>query len=300
VSILKLGTAGRVVRAAALIACLLGLSAGLTAAPILVGITANSQIVQIDPLTGVGTAAATLNGDYNPLGIAWNGSSLYVYGQNAGDLRQVTNLATGATSLVATPLASLPATGGFIPTKGDLTYYGGNFYIGSTALADGSFDPSFGSFFSVADAPGYAAAQVDSGAFPKVGGLAFNGAGVLYGLDQFGNTLYTISSSTGNVTSSVSLTGPGLNPNDTVGGLIFGSDGVLYAAISANGVSSEWFAINPGTGAVTDIGSIGNYDIVGLALLGAPPTPIPEPGSFALIGTGAFAFFVLRRRRVNR
>lgn len=299
-SILRAGRRWTATSAVTGIACLLGLSTCLTAAPILVGITADSQLVQIDPLTGAGSAYSTLDGNYNPLGIAWDGTSLYLYGQNNGDLRQVTDLATGATSQVATPLASLAATGGFVPTKGDLTYFDGNFYIGSTALADGSFDPSFGSLFSVADAAGYASAQVDSGSFPKVGGLAFGSGGAFYGLDQFGNTLFTLNAAQG--TATVSTVTTGFDPSvDTVGGLVFGPNGTLYAAISADGVTSEWFSINPTTGVATDIGSIGSYDIVGLALLGSPVVnPVPEPASFVFFGTGALVLLVLRRRQIKR
>jgi len=286
-------------RAVSSIAVWLGLSAGLSATPIIVGITADSQLVQINQATGVGSALVTLDGSYNPLGIASNGTSLFLYGQNNGDLRQVTSFTTGATSQLGTPLAGVPSTLGFVPTKGDLTYHAGNFYIGSSAAADGSFSAN-GSLFSVVNAPGYAASQLDTGAFPKVGGLAFSSGGVFYGVDQFGNTLYTLNAATGTATSSTALTGAGLDPTvDTVGGLIFGTNGTLYAAVSPDGINSEWFSINTATGAATDLGSIGGYDIVGLALVNIPVVnPIPEPASFVLIATGACALW-LRRKRLN-
>ena len=298
-SLIRAGGLRTTLRAAASIACWLGLSASLLATPVIMGVTADGQLVQINPLTGAASGAVSLDGDYNPLGIAWDGSSLFLFGQNNGDLRQVTNLTTGTTSEVATPLAGLPSTGGFVPTKGDLSYFEGNFFVASTALADGSFDPTYGSLFSVADAPGYAAAQVDSGTFPKVDGMAFGPGGVFYGLDQFGNTLFTLNATTGTSTASTPLSG--FDPSvDTVGGLVFGSDGTLYAAISTDGVTSEWFSINPKTGVATEIGSMGNYDIVGLALLGTPVvSQVPEPASVVLIGTGALALLVLRRRRLK-
>jgi hypothetical protein len=81
---------------------------------------------------------------------------------------------------------------------------------------------------------------------------------------------------------------------------VFGSDGTLYAAISADGVTSEWFSINPTTGVATGIGSMGSYDIVGLALLGTPVvSQVPEPDSFALMGTGALVLLVLLLRRLK-
>jgi hypothetical protein len=132
-----------------------------------------------------------------------------------------------------------------------------------------------------------------------VGGLAFGPGGVFYGLDQFGNTLFTLNATTGTATASTPLSG--FDPSvDTVGGLVFGSDGTLYAAISPDGVTSDWFSINPKTGVATEIGSMGSYDIVGLALLGTPVLKVvPEPDSFALMGTGALVLLVLLLRRLK-
>jgi outer membrane protein assembly factor BamB len=132
-----------------------------------------------------------------------------------------------------------------------------------------------------------------------VGGLAFGPGGVFYGLDQFGNTLFALNATTGTSTASTPLSG--FDPSvDTVGGLVFGADGTLYAAISADGVTSEWFSINPTTGVANEIGSMGSYDIVGLALLGTPVVnPVPEPDSFALMGTGGLVLLVLLRRRLK-
>jgi hypothetical protein len=127
--------------------------------------------------------------------------------------------------------------------------------------------------------------------------MAFGPGGVFYGLDQFGNTLFTLNFSTGTSTASTPLSG--FDPSvDTVGGMVFGSDGTLYAVISVDGVNSEWFSINPQTGVATDIGSITGYDIVGLALLGSPViNPVPEPNNLALCGSGALVLLVLLRRR---
>lgn len=114
-------------------------------------------------------------------------------------------------------------------------------------------------------------------------GLAFNVAGVLYGISQSnpaqGSTpttrLYTIDQTTGAVTlvGDTGLSGFGL------GGVAFDASGNLYAALSTTVSPSFLYKIDASTGAATLIGNIGFNSVCGLAiqLPPAPPSPPPVP-----------------------
>ena len=109
-----------------------------------------------------------------------------------------------------------------------------------------------------------------SGVFTPIGttgselfGLAFSPTGVLYGAGQDTPggtiTLYTVNPATAALTvvGSTGLNGGLLS--EEAAGLAFGPNGTLFLAdTNPNGTSSNLYTVNTGTGAVTQLGPIGN------------------------------------------
>ncbi|HEY0418576.1 MAG TPA: PEP-CTERM sorting domain-containing protein [Acetobacteraceae bacterium] len=85
--------------------------------------------------------------------------------------------------------------------------------------------------------------------------IAFNSSSQLYGIDF--NNLYSVNTTTGHATAIGSLGQGGVQMN----GLLFGTDGTLYASGIAGPVgniaaqSNALFRVNPATGAATQIGN---------------------------------------------
>lgn len=87
--------------------------------------------------------------------------------------------------------------------------------------------------------------------FGDVDGLAFDGSGQLWGVDDDTNRLIRIDTSTGVGTAVGSGFGSGFNDM----GLAFGSNGTLYmAATDSAGVFGQLYTVNTGTGAATAVG----------------------------------------------
>lgn len=132
-------------------------------------------------------------------------------------------------------------------------------------------------------------------------GLAFNAAGVLYGLSTDTSTLYTVNLTTGALTAVGSGAGNlGFGVSSGTADIAFAANGTLYAALD-----DQLFTLNTATGAASLInpdpqnpgitaGSLGAAaapNISGLAFVSAP-----EPGALALI-LPAFAGLYFARRR---
>ena len=82
--------------ACAAVAILFTLAAGSARADQLFGITRNNQLITIDPATAVGTLVGNLSTNMIPPGLAFRGTKLYTYDQNAQKLQQL-DPATAAT-----------------------------------------------------------------------------------------------------------------------------------------------------------------------------------------------------------
>lgn len=135
------------------------------------------------------------------------------------------------------------------------------------------------------------------GTSPFVGGSAYtnNVAGaastVLYGIDARMDRLVIQSPPNEGVLNPVGALGVDVNA-ELLGFDISGVTGTAFASLaSQTGNTSSLYTINLGTGAATLVGGIGS----GLAIRGIAVTPavIPEPGTFALLGTSVLGFVLI-------
>lgn len=234
------------------------------------------------------------NGGSSSLGIGLLGGQLYVYDQNNQQLLQISP--TDAHT-IATINLGISNTG-----EGDLAFApNGTGYLVSTVHSDGSFDTT-GALYSFTTTPSSATLITDSlGAL--VDGLTFDTSGQGLALEQGGATLDSISTAgaispiggTGIVTSC------GGFPCYSLGGLAF-SGTTLYAALgSFSGPTSDFYTVNPTTGAATSLGSIPFGEISGITgapFIGPEPT-VPEPSTYALMICGGLVL-VMRRRSLTR
>jgi hypothetical protein len=99
----------------------------------------------------------------------------------------------------------------------------------------------------------------------------------------------------------------------SISAIAFGADGTMYG--TGRAIDAEWydpnflFSIDPATGAASVIGSFGSYyddtlDIRGLEYYSHPEgsemSPIPEPTSILLLGTGLGALGLVAYRRKRK
>lgn len=236
----------------------------------------------------IGTLATAPTGGSSPLGIGQLGGNLYVYDQNQQALLQVSS---ANASTIATTNLGITNT-----AEGDLAFApNGTGYLVSTVDSAGDFGGTTGALYSFSTAPGSAHLITDNlaGLFD---GLAFNASGNGFALEQGGANLDAITTS-GAVTA---IGGTGITTNCggfpcySLGGLAF--DGTtLYAALTNfSNSTSDFYTIDPATGAAAFIGNIPFDQISGITAAPSSSSPVPEPSS-CILTAGGVAAFVLRR-----
>ncbi len=259
---------------------------------VLYGITLDDNLLKITispttvSATLIGQLDTVASGGSASLGIGDLGGNPYVYDQNAQVLREVSS--TDA-STIATINLGITNTG-----EGDLAFApNGTGYLVSTVDAEGDFG-STGAMYSFTTAPSSANLITDN-LSKQLDGLAFDSSGNGFALEQGGATLDSIT--TAGLITAIGVTGItdcGASPC-SLGGLAFGGT-TLYAALTnfANS-TSDFYTINPSTGAATFIGDIPFDQISGITAVPSGTPAVPEPSSGVLIAGAALAM-VLRRR----
>jgi hypothetical protein len=260
---------------------------------ILYGITLDDNLLKITisptsvSATLIGQLDTVASGGSASLGIGDLGGNLYVYDQNAQVLREISS---ANASTIATIDMGITNTG-----EGDLAFApNGTGYLVSTVDAEGDFG-STGAMYSF-NTSGSPANLITDNLSAQLDGLAFNSSGSGFGLEQGGANLDSIT--TTGVISAIGGTGiTGCDGSPcSLGGLAFGGT-TLYAALAnfANS-TSDFYTIDPTTGAATFIGDIPFDQISGItAAPSSAPPPVPEPSSVVPMAGAALAI-VLRHR----
>ena len=239
----------------------------------LIGITNDDNLISVNTANPAGsTLIGALSSPASALGIISAGGNLYIYDTNNNVIDQV-DPTTAA--IIATINIGIPV----IPGEGDLAFYNGVGYLASTYDASGDFNGSTGTLYSFTLSAG--SASVISQSIPLLDGLTFSSSGVLYGLAQGGETLFTIDPSTGATLTSNST---GISDDCAgfacfgFGGLTFGSGGRLFASLSSfSGPTSAFFQLDPTTGAATQLADVPFDQVSGLTATAGGTQVTPEP-----------------------
>lgn len=249
----------------------------------LYGITySGNQLLRLDENTGTGTLVGPLSNGMTALDLAASSGKLYTFDQINDRVRQLDPL-TGSTLATIDVSIVTGGEGGFA-MRADGT--------GFLSSSQGNAGTLWKFDINVPDS---ARVTAVSGFAPSMDGLAFDSAGVLYGLNQGapnnGNRLYTIDQATG-ATTLVGSLGVG---NSAVGGLAFAPDGSLYATLSdlAPASAARLYRLDKSTGVASFVGNVGFDSVSGIAFL----SPVPEPQTWLLLLCGAAGLLMLQAQR---
>lgn len=251
----------------------------------------NNQVIAFD----LGTGGATLVGQLAPpntiapYGIANRAGALYTFDANTDRILRIDPVTA---AFMGSPINI--GVGNLIG-EGDLSFRSDGIGFLASALDGATFNPSNDLFsFDLATGTSIRVGTTNLGGVGiALDGLAFNATDVLYGLAQgnsasgFG-TLYTINQAT----AALTLVGDiGIAMNSPFGGLTFGPNGLLYAAID-----DQLYTLNPSTGTATLVDPSGSGINFG-AVSGLAFGPVPEPSTLALASFGAMSLGLLWWRR---
>ena len=248
----------------------------------LYGITFGDQLITINTSTGAGTVVGTLSTSMGAFDLGTYNNNLLAYDQNANLFREINPANAQTITSFSVGGANLHGEGSFV-AKTDGTGY-------LDAAANG-----FYSFNLVAGT----SALINASTGTTFDGLALSSGGTLFAIDQGGDSLYSINTSTGGPTL-IGLTGiPQPSPSYVFGALAFDQSGNLYAALSDGVNNNNLYSINPATGAAAPIGPIGSgLTVSGIAFY--PASTVPEPASAWLTAAGLLLAAWLRRTDASR
>ena len=261
------------VACAALLAALLAAQTSATRAATLLFATdtETDSLYSVNPATGAASRIGPLGfEEVTGLDFAPDGT---LYGTDTEADQLVTiDPATGA----ATAVGSLGK-----PFVDSLAFIGNTLY---------GVDRSTDQLVTIDTATG-AATDVGSLDFGEVIGLAADAGGSLFGTDLTTDEFLSVNPATGEA-SVIGSHRPTPTTDTFLVNLTCAPDGTLFATDFA------WrlLTVDPATGALTDVGPLGQRDIFGLAAApeGFGVVPLPAAGWLLLSGLGALA--VLRRR----
>ena len=233
-----------------------------------------NQLFSVDPTSGAGMLIGSLGGTISPYGIATYSNNMYTFDPN-NDRILIVNPNTGMTG------APIDIGVTNIVGEGDLAFRSdGVGFLASALTADGSMANDLYTF------------DVNTGSSSLVGtteesidALAFDTNNTLYALGQNDVNLYTVNQENGAMT----MVGPlGVAMSSPFGGMTFGPDGTLYAAIN-----DQLYTIDKTSGEAsvvsTNVVDFGFSSVSGLAFAPSPVqlTIIKEAGGYTLYWVGS-------------
>ena len=274
---------------------LAGTAATIQAQSIAYGLTTTQGVQQLVRFsTGAPGAVATLGATGVTLtGIDFRPATNELYGYDGDKLYKV-NLTTGAATL-AFDVGNATGNVGmdFNPTVDRIRIVsasGTNFRLnpldGSTTV-DGAYT--------------FAMGDVNFGRVPSFSAVAYTNSDIdpatgttLYGIDPTLGQLIRIATPNGGAINTVGSLGIGDIESITGFDIITvnGINTAYFAVMSAGSAMSQLYTVNLETGAASLVGNVGGRALEGLAL-----TPVPEPGTWALMATGLIALGTVARRR---
>ena len=246
----------------------------------LYGITFNEQLITINTSTGLGNLVGNLDTAMGGFGLATRSGKLYTFDQTADRIRELDPLTAHTLNTINIGVATIG--------EGGITFRSDG--IGFMSRSSGGIGTLWSFDITV---PSSTNISGDDGLRPSMDGLDFNSADALYGITQSSNLygshkLYTINQTTGATTL---IGDTGITDNDTLSGLAFRSDGVLFTEIN-----NSLYTINPLTGEATFVGRIGFEGISGLTFVGEGK--VPEPSTMLLLGSGLIGLAGFARKKV--
>lgn len=248
-------------------------------AQVMYAVDSSRALFTVDIATGVKTAAGTVSANAGTTaGLAYNTNTNTMFVSSSGnDSLYTLDLVTGNATLV----------GAFGDTA--IVMHGLE-YVASTNTLFGVSSHNNG-LYNISMTTGVAT-LIGTSSLASFTNLGYNSdTGIMYAVNTTTpESTHTIDLTTGAATFVGLLGAVSSNPN----GMAYNRDNQTMYMI--DNTTDDFYFVDLATGAATVIGDMGAGNLLGLAYV---PNPIPEPTSIALVGIGAAAVWIRRRRKAG-